>query len=182
MGDNIDRQACDDVVHRLANMVEKPDLSRVEIGDGGSLHDIMKQMSKLDLAVVSRYHNLVCSLKLERPTISIGYARKNEDLMIDFHQEGYCQHIETFEVDKLKATFSEILNNRESIRHQISVVNERWQSQLLEQQRLLNHRLFQKNVRLEDHSANEVPEYLAAYRKPQESTRSLDHASTIDRD
>ena len=141
MGDVTDRQACDDVFDRLAAMVGEEDLSRVEIGSAGSLHDIMRQISKVDLAVVSRYHNLVCSLKLDRPTISLGYARKNDDLMGDFHQERYCKHIETFEVDELAAAFRELLDNRETVKHQINLMNERWQAQLLEQQQVLGEQL-----------------------------------------
>jgi polysaccharide pyruvyl transferase WcaK-like protein len=141
MGDTTDRRALDDVSLRLAKTLGAEDLSRVENGLAGSLHDIMALMSKVDIAVVSRYHNLVCSLKLDRPTISLGYARKNDDLMRDFNQERYCFHIETFSVDALKTTFDELLDNRIAIQPQIRQVNEDWQNQLLEQQLLLRERL-----------------------------------------
>lgn len=142
MGDVTDQRACDDIVDILANTVAKADWARVEIASGGgSLHDLMKRISTVDLAVVSRYHNLVCALKLGRPTISLGYARKNDDLMRDFGQQQFCRHIEAFDVDGLQNLFLEMLHNREAIKHQISLVNERFQSQLLEQQQILGKQL-----------------------------------------
>ncbi len=141
MGDATDRHALDGVMQRLRTSLSEEDLSQVESGSAASLHDIMNEMSKVDVAVVSRYHNLVCSLKLERPTISLSYARKNDDLMEDFHQGGYCFHIETFTVDALKAMFDELLGNRSLIQSQIRQARERWQGQLLEQQLLLQESL-----------------------------------------
>jgi polysaccharide pyruvyl transferase WcaK-like protein len=141
MGDATDRHALDGIMQRLTTSLSEEDLSRVESGSAASLHDIMNEMSKADVAVVSRYHNLVCSLKLARPTISLGYARKNDDLMEDFHQGRYCLHIETFTVDGLKAMFDELLDNRSLIELQIRQAKERWQDQLLEQQLLLQESL-----------------------------------------
>jgi polysaccharide pyruvyl transferase WcaK-like protein len=141
MGDATDQRAVDDVSQRLTKSLSEENLSRIETGTAASLHDIMTQMNNVDIAVVSRYHNLVCSLKLNRPTISLGYARKNDDLMGDFHQGQYCFHIETFTIGALKATFGELLDNRIAIQPQIRQVNERWQNQLLEQQLLLRERV-----------------------------------------
>ncbi len=153
-GDRSDQRACDDVMSRLSEMVAKTDLDRIETAPGTSLHDIMRQISKVDLAVVSRYHNLVCSLKLNRPTISLGYARKNDDLMGDFGQAPYCRGIETFDVDELTAMFAEILRDRESIKSHISSVNERLQYQLIEQQHLLAQLVFSDPSSLSDQHAN----------------------------
>lgn len=143
-GDATDQKALDDVVQRLAKTASKEDLCRVEHGEAKSLHDIMAQICKVDLAVVSRYHNLVCSLKMARPTISLGYARKNDDLMDDFGQAEYCFHIETFSIDELKASFSKLLDERVTIQHQIKTMSERWQNQLIEQQSLLGESLLSR--------------------------------------
>jgi len=143
-GDATDERALDDVLQRLAKTVSKENPSRVETGKANSLHDIMTQIGNVDMAVVSRYHNLVCSLKMDRPTISLGYARKNDDLMGDFDQAKYCFHIEKFKLDELKTIFGKLLDDRIAIQHQMKKVNERWQNQLLEQQLLLRERLLSK--------------------------------------
>jgi len=151
-GDVADRRACEDVIQQLRLKMSEADIAQIEIGAGRTLHEIMQQISKVDLAVVSRYHNLVCALKLNRPTISLGYARKNDDLMGDFQQRRYCHHIETFEVDRLTTVFEEVLDNRESIERQIVLTNEHWQTQLLEQQQLLSQQLLLTPVERQDES------------------------------
>jgi polysaccharide pyruvyl transferase WcaK-like protein len=143
-GDATDQRALGDVMQSLAKTVGEEDLCQIETNNAGSLHDIMAQIGKVDMAVVSRYHNLVCSLKMGRPSISLGYARKNDDLMSSFNQNQYCFHIETFKVDELKAVFGKLLEERLTIEHEIKKVNERWQNQLLEQQLLLRERLLSK--------------------------------------
>ena len=43
--------------------------------------------------IASRFHNLICALRLARPTVSVGYASKNRDLMRAVGVDGYCQDI-----------------------------------------------------------------------------------------
>ena len=46
-----------------------------------TLHDVMQQMADTDIVVATRYHNVVCALRMSKPTISIGYAEKNDALL-----------------------------------------------------------------------------------------------------
>jgi len=143
-GDIADQAALQDVMKRVVSAVSDESVSRMEMGTIGSLHTVMSQLSTVDLAVVSRYHNLVSSLKLNRPTISIGYARKNDDLMEEFDQQRYCFQIETFKLEELKRVFDELIDSRIVIQKRIGQINKRWQMQLLEQQLLLSERLLTK--------------------------------------
>src|SRR5262249_39800526 len=70
-----------------------------------SLHDLMKQIALTDIVVATRFHNVVCALKLGRPTISIGYADKNDALLADMGLGDFCQHIESLDVDLLIKQF-----------------------------------------------------------------------------
>jgi polysaccharide pyruvyl transferase WcaK-like protein len=65
------------------------------------LDDIMRQLADTSIVVASRFHNVVCALKLARPTISVGYQAKNDALMAQFGLEGFCHHIEHFDGDQL---------------------------------------------------------------------------------
>ncbi|RWX80898.1 exopolysaccharide biosynthesis protein [Neorhizobium lilium] len=141
MGDVTDRKACDDLVAMLAPTIASEDGALLEIGSARSLHDIMDQMSTVDAAVVSRYHNLVCALKLGRPTISLAYAHKNDDLMKDFRQDKFCRHIETFQVDDLIDLLKSALADRELVKEQIDFTNGRLKAELGEQQELLKRSL-----------------------------------------
>jgi polysaccharide pyruvyl transferase WcaK-like protein len=81
-----------------------------------SLHDVMRQIGDTDIVVATRFHNVVCALKLARPTISIGYEAKNDAVMADIGLGQFCQVIEDLDLDRLEADLSELLNNKEHYR------------------------------------------------------------------
>lgn len=104
-------------VHALQEMVTAaaPDLveGRVTAVPSASLHELMQQMAHTDAVVATRFHNVVCALKMGRPTISIGYAKKNDVLMTDMGLEAFCQHVEDFDLETLKGQFDLLVENRE---------------------------------------------------------------------
>ncbi len=63
--------------------------------------DVITEIAHSDLVIASRFHNVLKSLLLQRPVISIGYACKNDDLMDEMGLSEYCHHIESFEVNKV---------------------------------------------------------------------------------
>jgi polysaccharide pyruvyl transferase WcaK-like protein len=78
-----------------------------------SLHDVMRQISDTDIVVATRFHNIVCALKLARPTISIGYELKNDAVMTDFGLGEFCQSIENLDLELLELHLTELLKNKE---------------------------------------------------------------------
>lgn len=74
---------------------------------------LMEQIAKTDLVVATRFHNVVCALKMGRPTISIGYARKNDVLMERMGLGAYCHHVETFEPEAIRHQIAELAGARE---------------------------------------------------------------------
>lgn len=98
MGDTSDEQALDDI---LAAFPANCGMGRLEAIRTISLHDVMDEIVKVDIAIVSRFHNLLCALKLDRPALSLGYAEKNDELMREFGRADFCHHIETFAVEQV---------------------------------------------------------------------------------
>jgi polysaccharide pyruvyl transferase WcaK-like protein len=78
-----------------------------------SLHDVMRQIGDTDIVVATRFHNVVCALKLARPTISVGYEAKNDAVMTDFGLGEFCQSIESLDLDVLETQLAELLKNKE---------------------------------------------------------------------
>ncbi|WP_421418233.1 polysaccharide pyruvyl transferase family protein [Agrobacterium tumefaciens] len=146
MGDVTDRVACANLMYLLTDMLSENEMSQIEISSAATLRDIMQQMAAIDLAVVSRYHGVVCSLKLGNPTISIGYARKFDDLMNDFDQEKFARHIDTFEVNDVIELVKEILAGADAVRQRIAHANELFKRQLSEQEALLGRELLSRDV------------------------------------
>ncbi len=102
-----------------------------------TLHDIMKQLAAADAVVATRYHNVVCALKLGRPTLSIGYATKNDELMAEMGLADFCQHIEQLDVDQLIAQFQKLIAERKTYERRIRETTARFMDSLREQDDLL---------------------------------------------
>jgi polysaccharide pyruvyl transferase WcaK-like protein len=72
----------------------------------------MQQMLETDVVVATRFHNVVCALKVGRPTVSLGYSKKNDALLAEMGLQQFCQHVETFDLDLLVRQVSQLLAER----------------------------------------------------------------------
>jgi polysaccharide pyruvyl transferase WcaK-like protein len=73
-----------------------------------SLEELMREMAPVGTVVAIRYHNVLCALKLCKPTLSISYAKKHDLLMADMGLSEFCQFANTFDVDRLIEQFTEL--------------------------------------------------------------------------
>ena len=93
----------------------------------------MRQMTDTDVVVATRYHNIVCALMVEKPTISVGYAAKNDALLDAMGLEGFCQRCESFDLDLLSDQLERLIHDRECFGKQIAETTRAYR-RLLEQQ------------------------------------------------
>ncbi|MBA8878896.1 polysaccharide pyruvyl transferase family protein [Phyllobacterium myrsinacearum] len=136
-GDERDWRAVRDIIEKVSGTMSGNAMDRITVGRGATLHELMNEMSRVNIVIATRYHNIVCALKLARPTISLGYAQKNDELLAQFGQH-YCQHIETFDVEVLKDQTREILAVLDDVHVQLATRNVTVQQELSVQERLLN--------------------------------------------
>lgn len=106
-----------------------------------SVHDVATQLAETDIVVATRYHNVVCALMLGKPTISIGYAKKNDALLADMHLQDYCQYIESLDVDLLVDQFSRLVSDRARHEAEIRSANIAFRERLRAQDALLASRI-----------------------------------------
>lgn len=76
-----------------------------------SLSDLLNQLSKTEMVVASRFHNVLLSLMQNRPAISISYNIKNDAIMREYGLRGYCQKIESLDVSRLIEQFRELMES-----------------------------------------------------------------------
>jgi polysaccharide pyruvyl transferase WcaK-like protein len=81
-----------------------------------SLDDLMREMTLVDTVVATRFHNVVCALKLAKPTLSIGYAAKHDVLMADMGLSRFCQSIKSLDVSQLIEQFTELESQSAQLR------------------------------------------------------------------
>jgi len=88
----------------------RPDLEPVWAAGGAvtSLDALMREMAPVGTVVGIRYHNVVCALKLCKPTLSLSYARKHDLLMAGMGLSEFCLPAKTFDVDRLIERFTEL--------------------------------------------------------------------------
>jgi polysaccharide pyruvyl transferase WcaK-like protein len=135
-GDIHDFPAIDDILEKLSASLSTSILGGITVARGGSLHELMAEIEKTDMVVASRYHNVVCALKMNRPVISLSYNMKNDYLLAQFGQH-HCQHIESFDIEALKQQTNTVLSEIDGIARQSARSNVMVQKQLLEQEGLL---------------------------------------------
>jgi polysaccharide pyruvyl transferase WcaK-like protein len=113
VGDVNDKTALHALMARLA--AARPGIvgERVSAPPIGSLDDVMGIISRCDMVVATRFHNVVGALALGKPVISIGYAQKNDMLLQGMGLGDFCQHIERLDPDLLERQFSQLASGRE---------------------------------------------------------------------
>jgi polysaccharide pyruvyl transferase WcaK-like protein len=146
IGESGDDRAVNDILDRVANEIKDIE-GRIVADVPHSLHDIMSQIAAVDVVVATRFHNVLCALKVGKPTISIGYAKKNDVMMTSMGLGAFCHHVERLDLDALINQFRILIEQRD-VYQDIVKQNNSGLSQKLEAQEnflkinLLNHTSF----------------------------------------
>ena len=114
-GDKVDESVVADILADLR--AHRPDLdrSRVVAEPASDLQDLMRQMATVDTVVATRYHNVLCALKLSKPTLSLGYATKNDVLMARMGLAEFCQPARSIDFERFTEQFQTLESRREQL-------------------------------------------------------------------
>jgi len=137
MGDQADRRAVDDLVRAVGSRRPERTAASIRFAPAQTLHDVMQQMADTDLVVATRYHNVVCALRMGKPTISVGYAVKNDALLAQMGLADYCQSIERLDVALLETQTTRLIAERSALEARIRRAAARFDGSLREQEDLL---------------------------------------------
>ena len=103
----------------------RPDLApaRVTIAAVSSYPELIRELAPVGMVIAIRYHNVMCALKLCKPTISLGYARKFIDLMSDMGLAEFNQFARSADVDRLIEQFKELESRHGELAQQMAARN-----------------------------------------------------------
>jgi polysaccharide pyruvyl transferase WcaK-like protein len=87
----------------------------VTVASMSSYADMMDEMNQVGTVVATRYHNVMCALKLCKPTLAIGYSQKFVALMDGMGLAEFTQFAYELDVDRLVGDFDEIQSRREQL-------------------------------------------------------------------
>lgn len=97
--------------------------SRVVADPAVSFAEVLRGMSSCGRVVAIRYHNLVASLRLSKPTISISYSPKHDVLMEEFGLSGFSQPVNELDVGQLIEQFTELGSRSAELRQRMKERN-----------------------------------------------------------
>jgi polysaccharide pyruvyl transferase WcaK-like protein len=107
-----------------------------------SFADLTSAMAPVGLVVATRYHNVICALRLGKPVISLGYSAKNQAVMAGMGLAEFCQVAHTLDVDQLTAQFTALEQQSAQLRETIIAGNAASATRLREQFTALSALLF----------------------------------------
>lgn len=137
LGQDNDQVAVVDLMARLSQRLPEAVLERVLFTPSASLHDVMAQMQASDVVVATRFHNVICALRLGMPLISLGYLEKHDALAAEMGLSDYCTNVEHFSLEWLISRLEQLLADLEARTLQVRKTVERYTRELAAQEAIL---------------------------------------------
>ena len=126
-GDRVDTAVAQEVALAVRGLCPDSD-DAVVVRDPTTFTELAEQMSQAEVVIASRFHNLICALRLGQPTVSVGYAGKSRVLMGAVGAGAYCQDIETLDAKLLVAQVGAARRNADALRRTIGQITSRYAS------------------------------------------------------
>jgi polysaccharide pyruvyl transferase WcaK-like protein len=103
----------------------RPDLEpgRVVATYASSFAELMEAMAPVGTVVATRFHSVVCALRLGKPVVSLGYAPKFAALLAKMGLAEFCQSAKSPNIDVLIEQFTELEKRQEELRRTIAEGN-----------------------------------------------------------
>ena len=141
-GDAVDAEAVAEVLAAVRTSHPGVTDDRLAAARMNTFSELAQAMSPAGFFVGTRYHNVVCALRLGKPTVSLGYSDKHVSLMEEMGLPQFCQHASTIDLDRLIEQFTELENSADDLRTLLRKRNEEASARAVSQFALLDARLF----------------------------------------
>ncbi len=137
IGEDTDATAVEDVLSRLRE--RNPALAEaVQFEPARSLHELMQQIAETDVVVATRFHNIICALKMGRPAVSAGYADRFHALMEDVGLGAFSQDVDSLDVERLKEHVTQVCSDHAALERLVQSKVEGYREKLREQNAFLS--------------------------------------------
>jgi polysaccharide pyruvyl transferase WcaK-like protein len=119
VGDKCDDSMVQEILNDLRE--KRPGAAqRVVAEPVSSFAELVRAMEPVGTVIATRYHNVMCALKLHKPTISLGYAAKNNVMMADMGLAEFCQPAGSPDAGRLQEQFRELEKHSAQLRRTIA--------------------------------------------------------------
>ncbi|WP_151482267.1 polysaccharide pyruvyl transferase family protein [Streptomyces albicerus] len=141
----------------VAAILDAVDSPMVTAAEASSLADLMKETAAADTVVATRYHNLICALKVGTPTLALSYAAKSDALMDRMGLAAYCHPARDVDADRLLDQFRALEKRSAELRRTLSERNLVAARQLEDQFTALTAALFPATDHTHAHTMRKAP-------------------------
>ncbi|MEU3917244.1 polysaccharide pyruvyl transferase family protein [Streptomyces sp. NPDC029004] len=141
----------------VAAILDAVDSPLVTAAEPASLADLMKEMAAADTVVATRYHNLICALKVGTPTLALSYAAKSDALMDRMGLGAYCHPAREVDADRLLEQFRALEKRSAELRRTLAERNLLAARQLQDQFTALTAALFPTPDHAQARTRQETP-------------------------
>jgi polysaccharide pyruvyl transferase WcaK-like protein len=122
-GDRCDDSAVQEILADLRAHRPDVDPAWIVAEPVTSFAELMRVMAPVGTVVATRYHNVICALKMVKPTISLGYGIKNNAVMADAGLSEFCQFANSLDLDLLIKQFTELESRAVQLRRTMAERN-----------------------------------------------------------
>jgi polysaccharide pyruvyl transferase WcaK-like protein len=119
IGDITDRRVAGEFRSMLTERLSLPDQEHIIDEPAISVEQLLSQLAGTDMVVATRFHNILLSLLLNKPVISISFHHKCASLMNRMGLSEYCQNIEQLNAEQLIEQFCRLKDNADGLRDTI---------------------------------------------------------------
>lgn len=141
-GDNkFDGQVAEKIEADLQQSRPEVEPWRITVAAVSTYPELIEEMSSVGMVVATRYHNVMCALKLCKPTISLGYSQKFISLVSDMGLGEFHQFADSLDVDQLIKQFKELESRHDELQRQMAERNAANRQSLAAQFAVLSGRL-----------------------------------------
>jgi polysaccharide pyruvyl transferase WcaK-like protein len=120
-GDQEDEPVVQEILSDLRR--HRPGLAHLVSADPiETLPELLEYLAGVDTVIASRFHNVLCALKLAKPTLSISYAAKHDVLMTQMGLGAFCEPARSVDLGRLLEKLAELEHDRNEL---VAVMTER---------------------------------------------------------
>lgn len=113
-----------------------------------SVEELLTQIAETQIVVATRFHNVLLSLFLNKPTIAISFHHKCSSLMSQVGLKDYCEEMNTLKTDRLIEQFRRIEKNAPGVKAMLTEKVDKYRDELDEQYKSILQVIWQDGEKL----------------------------------
>jgi polysaccharide pyruvyl transferase WcaK-like protein len=145
-GDACDRAVTQDFIRLLRHGLPENDVRRILDEPITSVQDLLSQLAGTDLVVATRFHNVLCALLCDKPTLSISFHHKCTSLMEAMGLSEYCLDISQLDSRQLIERVMGMESNNDALKILIKERVQQHRADLEQQYELIAQKVWPRRI------------------------------------